>query len=109
MVSSIDCSKAVVLLFYSLFVVAPIVCGDLLLDTCFVLQKRFVLSSFAIISLGKRELGTLVCSEFRVTCVFLSSWSYHGLVCRMWLWQFLVILTYLLVFLLHHRPNMFVS
>ena len=70
MVSSIDCSKAVVLLFYSLFVVAPIVCGDLLLDTCFVLQKRFVLSSFAIISLGKRELGMLVCSEFRVTCVF---------------------------------------
>ena len=41
-----------------------------MLDTCFVLQQRFVLSSFAIISLGKREFGTLVCSEFRVACVF---------------------------------------
>ena len=36
--SSIVCSKAVVLLFYSLFFVTPIVCGALLLDTCFVLQ-----------------------------------------------------------------------
>ena len=35
MASSIVCSNAVVLLFYSLFVVAPIVCGGLLLDTCF--------------------------------------------------------------------------
>ena len=54
MASSIVCSKAVVLLFYSLFVVAPIVCGGLLLDTCFVLLKHFALSSFAIISLGRR-------------------------------------------------------
>ena len=40
---------------------------------------------------------------------FESSWSCHGLVCRMWLWHFLVILIYLLVFLLHHGPNMFAS
>ena len=37
MASSIVCSKAVVL-FYSFFVVDPIVCGGLLLDTCSVLQ-----------------------------------------------------------------------
>ena len=40
-----------------------------MLDACFDLQWFFVLSSFAIISLGKRELGTLVCSEFRVASV----------------------------------------
>ena len=40
-----------------------------MLDACFVLQLFFVLSSFAIISLGKRELSALVCSEFRVASV----------------------------------------
>ena len=38
-----------------------------MLDACFVLL--FVVSSIAIISLGKRELGTLVCSEFCVAYV----------------------------------------
>ena len=52
---------------YSLFVIAPIICWGLILDDCFVLL--FVLSSFAIISLGKRELGALVCSEFCVASV----------------------------------------
>ena len=48
----------------------------LLLDACFVLKKLFFLFSFAIISLGKRKLGALVCSEFRVASV---------------LWNFLVV------------------
>ena len=51
----------------SLFVAALIVCWGLLLDACFVLL--FVVSSFAIISLGKRELGALVRSEICVASV----------------------------------------
>ena len=35
------------------YVVVPIVCGGLLLGICFVLQYFFVISSLAIISLGK--------------------------------------------------------
>ena len=35
----------------------------------FCFAVAFGLSSFAIISLGKRELGALVCSEFRVTSI----------------------------------------
>ena len=52
---------------YSLFVAALIVCWGLLLDACFVLL--FVASIFAIILLGKRKLGALVCSEFCVASV----------------------------------------
>ena len=40
-----------------------------MLDACFVLQYLFVLSSFAIISLGKRRFGALVCSEFHIANV----------------------------------------
>ena len=79
---------------YSFFVAALSVCRG---------------SSFAIISLGKRELGALVCSEFCVTSV---------------IWIFLVVpwvgLSYVVVafhghthlplsFPLHHRPNIFAS
>ena len=35
----------------------------------FCFAVAFCPSSFAIISLGKRELGALVCSEFRITSV----------------------------------------
>ena len=35
----------------------------------FCFAVAYFLSSFAIISLGKRELGALVCSKFRIACV----------------------------------------
>ena len=75
----------------------------------FCFAVAFFLFSFAIISLGKRKLGALVCSEFRVASVLWNflvvPWVGH----RIWLWHLLVIVTYLLSFLLHHRPNIFKS
>ena len=61
---------------YSMFVVAPIVCGGLVLVPCFVLQ-HFV-STFSIFSLGKREPVALLllCSGCYVAgivlCLFLA-------------------------------------
>ena len=65
MASSIVCSKAVVpLLFIHCLLLLPLFVG---VYCCFAIV--FVLSSFAIISQGKRELVALVCSEFRVASV----------------------------------------
>ena len=65
MASSIVCSKAVVLLLFILcLLLFPLFVG---VYCCFAVA--FVFSSFAIISQGKRELGALVCSEFRVASV----------------------------------------
>ena len=61
MVSTAVCSKAVVLLLFimSLFIVSPFVCVGFGLDL-FCYAVLCVLSSFAIISLGKRELVALL-------------------------------------------------
>ena len=64
----------VLLLFiHCLTVVAPIVRGDLVLGFCFYLAVLCVLSSFAIISQGKRELVALLvlCSGCHVAVVVL--------------------------------------
>ena len=70
----------------TLFVVAPILCGGLVLDPCFVVIG--VLSSFAIILKSKR-IGcfTFFCVvAVHVPC---SSSGSCGLVCNLWLWHFL--------------------
>ena len=43
----------------ALFSVTPIVCGGFVFGPCFVVQYFLVFPSFAIISLGKRELVAL--------------------------------------------------
>ena len=64
--------------------VAPIVCGGFVLGPCFWYTVLCVSSSFAIISLGKRELVALLFCLLDVTRLILffdsSSW-FFGLVC----------------------------
>ena len=66
------CCSAVV---YSLFIVAPIVCGSIVLGPCicFTVLCEFYTYSFAIILLGKRELVALFffCSESHVGVIVL--------------------------------------
>ena len=58
---------------YVLFVVAPLVCWDLVFGLCFCYAVLCVPSRFAIISLGKRELVALLLlfSECHVTVIVL--------------------------------------
>ena len=60
----------------------------------------WALSSFAIILTKKRELIVLQLSSWclvTVMLVYRGSFSRcHGMVCSMWLWSFLIILTYFL-------------
>ena len=59
-------SKAVVLLlFIPCLLFLPLLCGDLVFRSLFSFAVLCALSSFAIISLGKRELAVLLllCSE----------------------------------------------
>ena len=79
---------------HSLFIiVAPIVSAWFLL--CFAV--KCVVSSFAIISLGKRELVALLLLTIGAIWLLVicdSSSRCRGLVWSVWLWYFLVILTY---------------
>ena len=55
----------------------------------------YVPSSFAIILMGKRELVALLSCLPCVSWLLCGSSSWcHGFVCSLWLWYFLIILTY---------------
>ena len=72
MVSSIVCSKAIFLpLFMHCLLFLPLFVGAYCYMLVLFCSSSFVLSSFGFISLGKREreLGALVCSEYRVASV----------------------------------------
>ena len=66
---------------YSLFIVAPIVCGVFVLVPCSVMQYFNVLSSFYSLNSGMWLLLILSLPRCR------------GLVCSVWLLHFLVVLT----------------
>ena len=58
----------------------------------------YVHSSFAIILMGKRKLVALLSLSF--WCLMMVVWLFlqcHGFVCCLWLWHFLIILTYYLL------------
>ena len=61
---------------YSLYIIAPIVCGGQVLDLYFGFAILCFFSSFAIIPLGKRELVALLllCSECYVAII--SRWLF---------------------------------
>ena len=90
LVSTAAHSKAVVLLLF----VAPIVCGDFVwsLLCC---SLHCILSSLAIVSLGKRELILLHLLSSWCHVAASVSW-FRGLVSSVWLWHFLDIFTYFL-------------
>ena len=64
-----------------MFVVSPIVCGILDVSSLFCFVVCYVVSSFAIISLGKRELDSLLllCSERNANVIVL--WPFLGAQC----------------------------
>ena len=85
-------SKAVVVV-DSILIVTPVVgfCNNYM----FCCALLYIHSSFAITLMGKRELVALLClyACFLVIVVWSSS-RCHRFFCSLWLWYFLIILTY---------------